>query len=823
MSFKRFTHIIYVMLLLLICGVGEVWSQVTAITANDILIQVMPSGKEGKGSVTDATYGSVSASVGTLAGPENNQYYPVTLTVTPKSGYQTKTALITAEKMIAPNELPDRRAPRTGTLTVTGPGSDDSWKVGDGTTGYDYTFNVPSDFHGAYVTVTFVEILSGENPPTQISTLLELLQGISSNSSGSYILTHDIDASGLTASISEFSGILDGNYHKIINLDKPLFTTLNGAVVRNINLQDVRISQDGPVGAIAGTASGYSRIYNCGILPSGNKYVAEYEPSYLQSTGNTSGNTDSYCGGLVGWLKDDSRVINCFSYANITGGTDVAGIVGHNEAGSTTAVTTVEGKDYYSNLRTAVVNCMFYGNITGGTNRWPVYGGAKMVNNTATGINNYDFYRAEASVVQDDEHYNCSFPAKEEYLTQYDYYRYLLNSNRELCGWWVGAPSAPSTMETAYVQKVTKDASLIAKWVLDPSIAPYPILKPAGYYSSIINKSPRPDETNPQRINPETKQWVSRASYTNTTMTDPKKAPETEGESLGKIKVTIKKNSSDTGTDKDIIITAMDIDNNDFCYGKIQLPYYNSIFGNPTIKIDAATPAERATQWNRRYGGNYGDNVVVGWDISVESTQGVTNITNIKKEESGQVIYDHTYSTNSQSGYNFADRYCTTKDQNRTFAQGGYYYVPYGVSEITITAKWAAAKYLDNTDHYYDCVSVSNYVLATDLKQYVGSSTLHPFTPAGTRSTTLDNGKAVETGSIRSNLLSGDVYENAIVLVGNHQSFIGDASIGGASNGCTIISADFDLDDEPDNCLIWDIIFAPFVLISCPSWKWAWL
>ena len=449
---------------------------------------------------------------------------------------------------------------------------------------------------------------------------------------------------------------------------------------------------------------------------------------------------------------------------------------------------------------------MFYGNITGGTNRWPVYGGAKMVNNTATGINNYDFYRAEASVVEDDEHYNCSFPAKEEYLTQYEYYRYLLNRNRELCGWWVGAPQAPSTMPIAKVQIVAKDASLIAKWVLDPSIAPYPILKPAGYYSSVINKSPRPDETNPQRINPETKQWVSRASYTNTTMTDPKKAPETEGESLGKIKVTIKKNSTATGTDKDIIITAMDIANNDFCYGKIQLPYYNSVFGDPTVVINPnATAEEKATQWNNRYGGNYGDNVVIGWDISVESTQGVANITNIKKEEGGQVIYDHTYSTNSQSGYNFVDRYCTTKDQNRTFAQGGYYYVPYGVSEITITAKWATAKYLDNNDHYYDCVSVSDYVYANDVKQYVGSSTLHPFKPAGTRPTTLDNGVEVQNGSISANLFSGDVYEKAIVLVGNHQSFIGDASIGGASNGCTIISADFDLDDEPDNCLIWEL------------------
>ena len=206
-------------------------------------------------------------------------------------------------------------------------------------------------------------------------------------------------------------------------------------------MSDVKISKAGPVGAIAGTASGYTRIYNCGILPTNNKYVANSETSYVESTGNSAGGvTDSYCGGLVGWLKDDSRVINCFSYANIKGGTDVAGIVGHNETvytdggvsyGSTTQTS---GGKYYR-LKTAVVNCMFYGNITGGTNRYPVYGGAMMRNDIDNGINNYDFYRAEASLgLADDNHYNCSWPAPEDYLTQHEFYRNLLNSNRELCG-----------------------------------------------------------------------------------------------------------------------------------------------------------------------------------------------------------------------------------------------------------------------------------------------------------------------------------------------------------------------------------------------------
>ena len=49
-----------------------------------------------------------------------------------------------------------------------------------------------------------------------------------------------------------------------------------------------------------------------------------------------------------------ARVINCFSYAKITGGTVKAGIVGYNQTASTTEVT--NGK--YEKLKTMVVNCM---------------------------------------------------------------------------------------------------------------------------------------------------------------------------------------------------------------------------------------------------------------------------------------------------------------------------------------------------------------------------------------------------------------------------------------------------------------------------------
>ena len=566
-----------------------------------------------------------------------------------------------------------------------------------------------------------------------------------------YKVTDDFTYSSAFEIAQTFTGTFegaakdDGTFCVISGLRKPLFSTTDGAVIKNVMLKNVQISESGNVGAIAGEAGGYTRIYNCGILPDD---ATNSNPSTVKST-------DGYCGSLVGWLKDDSRVINCFSYANITGGTTVGGIVGYNQTASTAAVS--GGK--YTNLKTAVVNCMFYGDIKGGTSKYPVYGGAKMLNNAANGINNYDFYRAAATFTPTD--YNCSWPALEENLTRFEYYRYLLNSNRELCGWWVKSDKAPSTLTTAQVQAIEKDASLMAKWVLDPSIAPYPILKSFGTYPSVIN----PDAEN--RINPTTKEWVSRIASSNTIKTN--KEPDTQGQTLGSVTVSINAGSHYNATDsRTIPITAMDIDNNDFCYGKIQLPYYNEIFGDP----DGDT-------WSEKYGGNYTDKVVTGWDIT---------------SSGGSNSFDEDWET----GYNFADRNSTDKDSHRVFAQGGYYYVPYGVTSITITAHWADAYYLSNTNGSYERV-------------YLSKDSGTSFAPAGTRSNTF-GGQTVSIGSIQSVLSSATttkastVYDCAIVLVGNYQYRNSKTNItDDDSKPFTLMTVDLDFDNEPDYCMEWQV------------------
>ena len=634
----------------------------------------------------------------------------------------------------------------------------------------DYTVsgNVQSAIGGYTLTVTGIGNFTGTLTANYQIVENSVVIVDSSNPVGSnpdmaatYLLVSDVedsDVANLYNTSAAFTGTFDGNMHHISGLRHALFDTIEGGTVKNIMLKDVKISMDGPVGAIANTAQGYTRIYNCGILPSSSQYKPSEESSYVKSN-------DSYCGGLVGWLKDDSRVINCFSYANITGGTDVAGIVGYNQVASNTSEKPESGIQKYTNLKTAIVNCMFYGDISGGTNIYPVYGGSKMVNNANSGINNYDFYRAEATFTPKD--FNCSWPASEENLTRFEYYRYLLNSNRELCGWWVGALSAPSSMAVTDVQSVPKDASLIAKWVLDPSIAPYPILKPAGKYPSVINPDPA------KRINPSTKEWVNRSASSNTIQTNAE--PDTNGETLGSITVSINAGNHHSGSDsRTITITAMDIANNDFCYGKIQLPYYNEIFGNPD-----------GTTWSEKYGDNYTNMVVTGWEVS---SSGGTN----------------TFNPDWQTGYNFADRNSTDKDSHRVFAQGGYYYVPYGVSSITITAHWANAYYLSNTGGNYERVYLSSGG---------NPSAGQPFAPAGTRTyeSGAFGGQTVNSGTIQ-NILSNataasTVYDCAIVLVGNYQYRNSSTGVSEStkSKPFTIMTVDLDFDNEPDYCLEWQI------------------
>lgn len=577
---------------------------------------------------------------------------------------------------------------------------------------------------------------------------------------GNYIITQDITISGNYTTKASFTGTLtaqakaDGTFPVITGLNVPLFTTATDATISNIMLKSVSISQTGYVGAIACTANGTTRIYNCGILPT----TAAHEASGR----STVASTDNHCGSLVGYLDGYARVINCFSYANVSapaGNSKVAGgLVGYN----TTA--TMQGNtqaNFDKNVKTMVMNCIFYGDITQGNIKRPVYGGTTIANNASDRTNNYNYFCQEEASYEGGldaiAKYNNSWPVAKKYLVRFEVYRNILNSNRRLCAWWITG----TYLQNSPAQSDADVAAVgIAKWVLDPTIAPYPILKQwKKYYSSF--------DMDPDNVyHAQTGVTESRGS-----------AKEWEGKSYPSITVTIKggENNSSASTSRSIVVTDMDTLGYDYCAKKIQLPYYNEVFGNPN-----------GADWAAKYANNYTNKVVTGWKI-----------TKVNGSSTGT---GPDFVKNWETGYNFADRTSTKKDlysvSGRVFAQGGYYYVPDGVESIEIEAYWGTAVYLHNPNHCLDRV-------------YNGTQ---DFYVSGKLPDKINNTYAIKTSlsdaiSALSVMSSGSVYDQAIVLVGNYQNnaFHSNITLKGSDYNTkakpfTIMSADFDFDNEPDFC-----------------------
>ena len=561
------------------------------------------------------------------------------------------------------------------------------------------------------------------------------------SSSGAYRLTADVsDRPGVT----NFAGILEGNGHTISGLTAPLFETITNGTVRNVNLTGVNISSHaGPTGAIAGTADGGSRIYNVGIL-------------------DGSVGSSGKCGGIVGKLDGSARVINCFSYANITGGSDVGGIVGYNNYASKSG-----------DIRTMVMNCMFYGDITGGTTISPVYGGYNINNIThdsdrnSDGLNTFNYYaydRLKTMAISDNK-YNCALAVEEKYLNRFEFYRLLLNSNKKLAAF--------------YATGSVDNGGQMLKWVLETADRtidtpkPYPILKAQGYYPSIIN---------PDIANAPDSATVGR----------------NHGGKLGKtLSVTISGTKTDGGqtwpTGANIATTSLtltrtdkDFDRYNYNYDKVQLPYYN----------DVGT-------------GNYtGNRVVTGWKITaIDAVEGDpytdANYDYSKDYSSDQNYFDYP-------NYNFADRKSSNKDlysvSGRVFSQGAYFDVPYGVTSITIEPYWGKAVYL--ADANYDVVYKNDYSGKQDVTQ---TGTQVEKSSDGKSTITWFDGQKVETSIERALNYIGDtttglgglgptVYDNALVLLGNyHLNTVPQNGV----NHFTMMSVDMDNDHEPDYSLIY--------------------
>ena len=147
-----------------------------------------------------------------------------------------------------------------------------------------------------------------------------------------FVLTNDIDLSGIHWKSTKFDGVFDGNGHTIKNLtgENGLFSSAE--MVKNVKLENVNISSTkNEVGGIAGSAN----ITNCTITgkisSTGNNVggVVGYNyyryPKYCYSDVEVSGR--SFVGGIAGWLNYSSAT-GCVSRGEVSGTSNVGGISG---------------------------------------------------------------------------------------------------------------------------------------------------------------------------------------------------------------------------------------------------------------------------------------------------------------------------------------------------------------------------------------------------------------------------------------------------------------------------------------------------------------
>ena len=588
---------------------------------------------------------------------------------------------------------------------------------------------------------------------------------------GHYILKEGFTFDSNFESLENFTGIIDGQLHTIHSkLTKPLIATATGAVIKNIILDNVTISGGTTVnvggedkvatGAIANVATGDTRIYNCGVLAT-NSTVATDDDGYtkITSCSSTVSGTD-YVGGLVGYLDGSARVINCFSYADITAGSCVGGIVGRNNVVTTS-----------SSRNTMVMNCMFYGDITTGENsdKAPIYNGEIITNvstgtgNNNKGVGNYNYFRAEASYVQnqDIQTYNCALMAETRYLQRFEFFRHLLNSHRELAAWWA---------TDNYNNKEE-----MAKWVMEPSqigsATPYPILKNPGYYPSVVNldadNAPTTTERNKGGKLGELTVYIQMDSPTDTSV--PYHHPGT-AENNDEAEITTSQLT--------LNITDKDPDHFNFNYYKVQLPYYNDV-------------------GTKNYTGN---RVVTGWKI-VEINGGTPG-----SLTTGADVTFKTDGSIDKMPYNYADRNCTAKDlysstNKRVFNQGAYWDVPEGVESITIEPYWGKAVYLAdaNADVVYNEEMGTSYSvpnvgggkLYTDGVSKFNNTEQIIYTSIG--NAIASSGEALFAGVTTT---GHTVYDYAVVLVGNSHNNNSISADG--AKPYTVTSIDLDGDNEPD-------------------------
>lgn len=209
----------------------------------------------------------------------------------------------------------------------------------DGTRQNEYAFPlVYRDATGVHPLVTSAE---------------ELFRQMAANPNGRFTLTEDLDASGISANAAAiagtFTGELDGNGYKILNLPTVLFNRLSGAKIHDLVIENAQIttSHSGILANVIQNQSVVERVFIVNSsISNGVDELGAFAGNLNNATIRESASVDVSVkglvavGGIVGKTSTGAVIENCYAAGKVQGtydhptlGARVAGIAGWHGGG----------------------------------------------------------------------------------------------------------------------------------------------------------------------------------------------------------------------------------------------------------------------------------------------------------------------------------------------------------------------------------------------------------------------------------------------------------------------------------------------------------
>ncbi len=231
---------------------------------------------------------------------------------------------------------------------------------------YDNVVQYTNDNKQDKLEIVYGEMIDGT--ATNIS-LESLLREMESNPTGTFTLDRDYDASIIANNssalvTSTFMGTLNGNGHKIYNLPKPLFDSIESATIENLTLESPELSGPNSRGTIANTAtnSTITNVYvkdlilttgadkSAGIIGEATNVTVEQS-----SVTNFQITTSRHIrvSAIIGQM-DGGSIKNCYVEGTINSiqtkdGNGISGILGHGLGTSPITIENCISKTIFTN------------------------------------------------------------------------------------------------------------------------------------------------------------------------------------------------------------------------------------------------------------------------------------------------------------------------------------------------------------------------------------------------------------------------------------------------------------------------------------------